>query len=370
VAEAAEVVIIGSGFAGAAAAYHLTARGVRDVIVLEGESRPGMHASGKNAALSFQLIEDDAEARLAIEGTEVYANPPPDLAPRPLLARRGSLFLATHENREVLDRTREDGARLGIATAIVSREEAIRRVPLLAETPFDLALENPRDGYVDIAALLDGYLQAAVRNGARLRCGERALAIGTAGGRITSVTTASGAITTPIVVNAAGPWAGEVGKLAGASALHIDPRRRHIFRLRGERPIAPELPFLWHSPLDVYFRPDAGGVLTSVCDATPHPAKAPEVDPRAEPELREKLRVAFPSVASFAVDEARACLRTFSADERFLIGRDPALEGFFWVAALGGHGMSTSYGVGRLAADAVLGKTSRELERFSPGRFS
>jgi len=139
--------------------------------------------------------------------------------------------------------------------------------------------------------------------------------------------------------------------------------------LRGDREIAPDLPFLWHSQTDVYFRPDAGGVLTSACDATPHPVAAPAVDPRAESDLRTKLAIAFPRYAAWAVEEARACLRTFSADERFLIGRDPELDGFFWVAALGGHGMSTSYGVGRLAADAVAGERSSELERFSPARF-
>jgi D-arginine dehydrogenase len=203
-----------------------------------------------------------------------------------------------------------------------------------------------------------------------LHCGARALAIGVQDGRVESVTTTSATIATPTVLNAAGAWAGQIGELAGVGARGIAPRRRHIFRLRGERPFAPELPFLWHSEEDVYFRPDQGGALTSFCDATPHPAAAPAIDPMAERELRAKLRRSFPGIAALAVDEARACLRTFSADERFLIGRDPALDGFFWVAALGGHGMSTSYGVGRLAADAVLGLGSDELARFSPGRFT
>jgi D-arginine dehydrogenase len=370
VANRADVVIIGSGFAGAAAAYHLTARGFRDVVVLESEPRPGMHASGKNAALCFQLIEDEAEARLAIEGTEIYASPPPELSPTPLLDRRGSLFLAARENVRRLEDTKRDGDRLGVPTTIFSRDEAVRRVPMLADSPFDFALDNPRDGFVDIAALLEGYLRAACSKGARVACGEPVVAIGASGSRVESVATASGTIETRTVLNAAGAWAGKIGELAGVGARGIAPRRRHIFRLRGAEPFAPELPFLWHSEQDVYFRPDRGGALTSFCDATPHPASAPSVDPQAEAELRAKLRRSFPRLASLAVEEARACLRTFSADERFLIGREPTLDGFFWVAALGGHGMSTSYGVGRLAADAVEGVRSEELDRFSPTRFS
>jgi D-arginine dehydrogenase len=370
VANRADVVIIGAGFAGASAAYHLTARGVRDVVVLESEARPGMHASGKNAALCFQLIENEAEARLAIEGTEIYASPPAELCSRPLLDRRGSLFLAARENLRRLEETKRDGDRLGVATTILSRAEAVHRVPMLAETPFDFALDNPRDGFVDIAALLEGYLRAARAEGARIACGEPVVAIGTSGGRVESVTTARGTITTRTVLNAAGAWAGKVGELAGVGARDVAPRRRHIFRLRGAEPFAPELPFLWHFEQDVYFRPDRGGALTSFCDATPHPASAPAVDVAAEAELRAKLRKSFPRLASLPIEEARACLRTFAADERFLIGREPALDGFFWVAALGGHGMSASYGVGRLAADAVEGIRSKELEHFSPERLA
>jgi D-arginine dehydrogenase len=365
----ADVVIIGSGFAGAAAAYHLTARGVRDVVVLESEARPGMHASGKNAALCFQLIENDAEARLAIEGTEIYASPPAELSSRPLLDRRGSLFLAARDNLRRLEETKRDGDRLGVATMILSREEAVRRVPMLAETPFDFALENPSDGFVDIAALLAGYLGAARARGARLAYDEPVVAIGRSGGRVESVTTARDTIATRTVLNAAGAWAGKVAELAGVGARDLAPRRRHIFRLRGAEPFPPELPFLWHSEQDVYLRPDRGGALTSFCDATPHPACAPAVDPAAEAELRAKLSRCFPRLASWPIEEARACLRTFAADERFLIGREPVLDGFFWVAALGGHGMSTSYGVGRLAASAVFEESSAELDRFSPARF-
>ena len=367
--ERADVVIIGSGFAGAAAAYHLTKRGVRDVVVLESESKPGQHASGKNAALTFQLIEDLAEARLAVEGTEIYADPPDDLSPRPLLRRRGSLFIVSAADRATLVKSASDGARLGILTTLLSREESIRRVPLLADSPFDLALENPRDGFVDIAALLDGYLHAAERLGARLRYDEPVRAIAVDGGRVESVTTAKGTIATRNVVNAAGPWAGEIAELAGITRYSFEPRRRHIFRLRAPS-VDGDWPFVWHSALDVYFRPQADGVLTSGCDATPHPPRTPEVDAAAEGEIRKKLAIAFPPLAKLPVAEGRACLRTFSADERFVIGREPEVDGFFWVAALGGHGMSTSYGVGRLATSAVLGESSPELERFSPARFS
>ena len=154
VAEAAEIVIIGAGFAGAATAYHLARRGVRDVVILEAEPRAGVHASGKNAALCFQLIDDPDEARLAVEGTRAYADPPEDVAPRPLLRRLGSLLLASEGGRASLDAALRDARTLGVAATIVSRGDAIRRVPILAPSPFVCALENADDGVVDVAALL------------------------------------------------------------------------------------------------------------------------------------------------------------------------------------------------------------------------
>jgi len=367
VTEAADVVIIGAGFAGAATAYHLTARGIRDVLVLESESRAGAHASGKNAALTFQRLDDGDEARLAIEGTDVFADPPPDLSSRPLLTRRGSLLLSTDMGtlQAALDQARS----LDLPGSVLSREEAIRRVPLLADAPFVAALDNPSDGVVDIAALLEGYLAAARARGARVRFGEPVTAVGVANGRIESVTTSRGVIDTRRVIDAAGPWAGEIARLAGAAPLAIVPRRRHIYQLAVGAPVDPTWPFAWHAEIDVYFRPEKAGVLASACDATPHEVRAPLVDAAAESDLRAKLGRAFPRLTPLSVVEPRACLRTFSTDEHFVIGWDPELEGFFWVAALGGHGMSTSYAVGRLAAQAIVGESPPQLARFAPSRF-
>ena len=367
-AEAADIVIIGAGFAGAATAYHLTARGARDVLVVETESRAGIHASGKNAALTFQRIDDLDEARLAIEGTRIYASPPEDLSRDPLLTRQGSLLVAS--DSAVLRSALNQADALVLAASIVSHEEATQRVPLLAGAPFTAALDTPEDGVVDIARLLEGYLAAARRRGARIRFGDTVTAIGVSHGRVESVTTSGATIGTRCVVNAAGAWAGEIGRLAGAAPLAIAPRRRHIYQLSAGMPIDRTWPFVWHAEIDVYFRPEKDGVLASACDMTPHPAAAPVVDASAEVDLRSKLARAFPRLTPLTVVEVRACLRTFCADGSFLIGPDPAVAGFFWVAALGGHGMSTSYGVGRLASEAIVGEPSTELARFAPSRLT
>ncbi len=366
----ADVVIAGAGFAGAATAYRLVMRGVRDVLVLEREPIAGMHASGRNAALAFQVLSDAAEARLAVEGASFIADPPDGFSHVPLLRRTGSLLVAGAASVTALHAADAAARQLGLACELIAPDDAARRVSALTGAPFAAAFWNPHDGVVDIHALLHSYLAAARTAGARVEYGRTITGVRAADGRIEAVETDRGAVQTRCLVNAAGAWAGEVGVLAGAGGRTLAPRRRHLFQTLADLPVARDWPFVWHNDLDVYFRPDGDGLLMSPCDATPHPARAPLVDSAAEQLLAHKVARAFPALAAVRIASAWACLRTFAHDERFVIGRDPEVRGLVWVAALGGHGMTTSPAVGRLGAAAVLGDQSEELQHFSPARLA
>jgi len=367
--DTAEVVIIGAGFAGASTAYHLIGRGVRDVVLLEHEPVPGVHASGRNAALAFQVLSDPMESRLAAEGARFIAAPPPDFVSVPLLRRTGSLLIAESYGLPDLHGANACAQRLGLACEMLSVEDAVRRVPALAGAPFAGAFWNPHDGVVDIHALLQGYLAGARAGGARIEYARTITGIRVAAGRIAGVDTDRGSIVTGCVVNAAGAWAGEVAALAGLRPGMLQPRRRHLFQTLVDLPVGRDWPFVWHNDFDAYFRPEGDGLLMSPCDATTHPPQPPVVDAAAERLLARKIGRAFPALASARITSAWACLRTFARDERFVIGRDPAVSGLVWVAALGGHGMTTSPAVGRVGAAAVVGEKTEELQYFSPSRL-
>ena len=368
--ERADVVIVGTGFAGAATAYQLVTRGVRDVLLLEREVIAGRHASGRNAALAFQVLGDAAEARLAVEGARFIAQPPDGFCSVPLLQRTGSLQLAGASGQPELLRSLEAAAQLGITSEILGVDETVRRVPALAAAPFTGAFWNPEDGVVDIHTLLHGYLAGARRGGARITYGSAITGVRVAHGRVEAVDTNQGTVQTRVLVNAAGAWAGEVGQMAGVGPRTLAPRRRHLFQTTLDMPIGRDWPFVWHNDVDVYFRPEGDGLLMSPCDATPHPAQEPITDRAVEQLLADKVARAFPALATARIASAWACLRTFARDERFVIGPDPVLDGLIWVAALGGHGMTTSAAVGRLAAAAVLGDKGEELQHFAPARLA
>jgi len=367
--DTAEVVVIGAGFAGASTAYHLVHRGVRDILVLEREPVPGMHASGRNAALAFQVLSDATEADLAVEGAQFIAAPPPGFVPQPLLRRTGSLLVAESGGLPQLQRTHDDARRLGLACELLGVAAAVERVPALAGAPFAGAFWTPHDGVVDIHALLQGYLAGARAGGVRIEYLRGITNIAVEGGRVAGVDTDRGPIATRCVVNAAGAWAGDVGTLAGVGARTLQPRRRHLFQTLVDMPVARSWPFVWHNDIDVYFRPEGDGLLMSPCDATPHAAQPPLIDSAAARALAQKIARAFPALAAARIVSAWACLRTFARDERFVIGRDPEIDGLVWVAALGGHGMTTSPAVGRLGAAAVVGERSEQLDYFSPARL-
>jgi D-arginine dehydrogenase len=366
----ADVVIVGGGFAGASTAFHLASRGMRRVVVLEREAVPGVHASGRNAALAFQVLSEPAEACLAVEGARFIAEPPADFCDAPLLRRCGSLLVAEAAGVPGLHRAAQDAAQLGLACELIAADDAVRRVAALRGAPLSAAFWNPHDGVVDIHALLQGYLSAARRGGARIEYRRQVTGVRVERGCISAVDTTHERWATRCVVNAGGAWAGEIGKLAGVGNRTLSPRRRHLFQTAVDLQVDPAWPFVWHNDVDAYFRPEGDGLLMSPCDATPHPPREPVTDSAAERLLAEKVSRAFPALATARITSGWACLRTFARDERFVIGRDPDVDGLVWVAGLGGHGMTTSPAVGRLGADAVLAVTSEELPHFAPARLA
>jgi D-arginine dehydrogenase len=338
------VVIAGAGFAGVATAYHLVRRGVSGIVVVEREAGPGLHASGRNAGLLRQSSRDDALVPLLRRGARaarrVLRRVPGALQPS------GSLILG-----DAIHRMR-GGPRAGI-------RDAARFVPGLTGA----ALHDPEDALIDPAALLGRFLEAARARGVRFLFEEEVVGVSGA-----SVETTRRTLEARRLVVAGGAWSAEIAALAGSRAVRLEARRRHLFRGSVEGSETATWPFVWHETEGVYFRPESGGVLLSPCDAEPHPARSPEVDPGCRDLVARKLAAVFPDVGDWRVGPGWACLRTFAADERFVIGPDPQVDRLFWVAGLGGHGVTAAWAVGRLAAEVLLGRA--DPGPFDPRRFA
>lgn len=346
--------IIGSGFAGAATAFHLTRMGAGDVLILEREKEVGRNSSGLNAAMVRQNGMDEEMEKLALRGAEFIRKPPPGWRGSVDFSPNGSLFLASGDGLRGKEAIAKRARASGLDAEIRDRSWAKKRVPLLEGAGFEGALWCPSDGVVDIQALLDGYLENARAGGAELWLGCEVRGIEARKGGAWVAETAGGPIEGDVVVNAAGAWAGAVAEMAGAAGLPLRPCRRHLFRTGDLDWVDPGWPFVWDEDASYYFRPEAGGLLLSPCDEEEFPPSLPEADLAARGLLVEKLRRNIPPLQWLRFEASWACLRTLSPDGRSVVGWDPLVPGFFWVAGLGGHGATCSAAIGEMAARLIL----------------
>lgn len=367
--DSVEVAIVGGGFAGAAAAWSLAQRGLTDILVLEKEASAGVHASGRNAAMVRQVVGDRAIAALAREGAAFIRSPPAKWREKAAFEQNGSLLLAKGREFDALRDDVRDAVEHGLEVRLLEPGECLRIAPWIEGDAFDGGAWCPSDGIVDIAALLQCYLNEAERLGARVRYGAAVTGVTVDGGRVAGLKTTAGPVAARTVVNAAGAWAGEIGRQAGALEVPVVAYRRHLFvtgRLDG---VDPAWPFVWDISHEAYFRPEPPGLLLCACDESPQPPGDAQEAPEAMELLAEKMIECFPRLADVSIARQWAGLRTMTPDRRFAVGWDTNARGLFWLAGLGGHGVTTSAAAGRLAAELILRGPGADAGPFDPSRF-
>jgi glycine/D-amino acid oxidase-like deaminating enzyme len=368
VAQTADVVIVGGGFAGAATAYQLARRGLTKVILLEQEDLPGRHSSGRNAAVARRLVASADHRPLAFEGVRFMEEPPDDFPPGRYFERTGSIMLGGPELESKLRASVEEGRAAGLGGEWLTPAEVERLVPATAGATFVGAAYSHDDGIADIAALLDAFLKAACARGHQVLRNARLVGIDTLSGAVTGVRTTAGAIATPAVINAAGAWAPQVARLADLVPLPLRSLKRHMM-VTSELPWTSRAwPAVWDMSHDVYFRPEPPGLLLSPCDAVETEPPGESTDASALELLADKLDRWLPRLADVSIASVLAGLRTFAPDNNMILGEDPRLRGFFWCAGLGGNGMTLSPALGRIVADSVFGQAppaAHAAERFA-----
>jgi D-arginine dehydrogenase len=360
-------VIVGAGLAGAATAYYLTRLGWDRVVILEQELMVGVHSSGRNAAMIRQVVSDRAIALLAREGAAFLRQLPEDWPILTPLRQNGSFLLSAQEIHPPPGESHEGPS---LQTAWLPIGDIINQVPILKGTPTKGGLWCASDGVIDIHGLLQGFLRSATMRGAELKLSSKLQSVVAKEGAVVSVQTQNEEIPCNVLVNAGGAWAGEIGQLAGAEPIPLTPYRRHIFVTEALNWVNPIWPIVWDITHEVYFRPESGGLLLSPCDETADRPGLPPTDESATEMLAEKVGRCFPEMPDLPIQNSWAGLRTMAPDRRFVIGWDPRVRGFFWVAGLGGHGVTVSPAVGRIAADLIIQEgLPAEHGSFSPTRF-
>ena len=371
----ADFIVIGGGIGGASIAYWL-ARQAR-VIVLEREAHPGYHSTGRSAALFMESYGPEQVRALTRASLGFFRNPPEGFSDHALLSPRGA-FMFAGPGQE--DRLAAHEALVRTSSSAVERldaQAALELLPVLRPEYVIGGVLEQDAADIDVDALLQGFLRGARLHGSQTIWDAHVTGMDRAGGMWT-VATRAGSYQAPVLVNAAGAWADEIAKLAGAGPIGLVPKRRSAFLFAPPEGLATSR---WPMFIDVdesfYIKPDAGMLLGSPANADP----APPHDVQAE-EL--DIAIAIDNIERMTTLQIRrpshtwAGLRSFVPDGELVGGFDPALPGFFWAAAQGGYGIQSAPGAGQYYASVLLGEVASpdlassgfDPARISPARFA
>ena len=347
-----DFVIIGAGIAGASMGWELA--GQRRVLLLERESQPGYHTTGRSAALYSATYGTPNIRALTRASRAFYDAPPPEFGGAPILTQRGVVYLAGPDQLDLLDAAYAEILPLNPGVRRLTRDELLAELPCLRPEAVAAGMSEPGAADIDVHALHQGYLRGLRQRGGAIRCNAEVTGLQRLddGWR---VTLAGGeAITAGAVVNAAGAWADVVAALAGVPPIGLEPRRRTAFTF----PVPAGMDASgWPAVIGIdesyYFKPDAGQLLGS-------PANADPVAPHDV--VPEELDVALgihriEQVTSFQIrrpSHSWAGLRSFVADGDLVIGWDNHVPRFFWLAAQGGYGIQSAAGAALLARQLAL----------------
>jgi len=347
-----DIAVIGAGIAGASVAARLAPH--CRVAVLERESQPGYHSTGRSAAMFMESYGPPAVRALTRASRDFYLHPPAGFSDSALLSDRGALYLAHNGQEHKLAQLRSDLADSCPGLRLLDRDAVMALVPCLRPDDIHAGLLDPMSMDIDVHALHQGFLRMLRRAGGEVHNSAELTGARRAGGRWTLTLADGRGFTADTVVNAAGAWADQVGALCAARAIGLVPHRRSAFTFRPPEgvdvsawPVVSSLDNTW------YFKPDAGALLGSPANTdptVPHDVAPEEID----------IATAIHHIEAATTLTIRrplrtwAGLRSFVPDGELVIGWDPACDRLFWLAAQGGYGIQSAPGASELAASLVL----------------
>lgn len=378
--ETADVIIIGAGVQGASLAFHLARRGVRPLIVERSTIAAG--ATGRSSGLVRMHYDMLADVRIAHESFGWFREWDQRVGGDCGFTTTGFVQLVGAAKAQLLRANVADQQSIGIRTEVVTAEQIRELAPVLDVADDEVGAYEPESGYADPTAVAMGFVHAAREAGARLVQGAEVMAIETAGGVVTGVETSKGTFSAPVVVNAAGGWAGRVAALAGMSI----PVRvwRHDIAYLGAPPSVPiPFPVVIDDANAMYFRPEGSELvlvgLEDHTDSDDSPDRETDsVDAGFVERATDRIVRRVPGLGDGTLRSTHSGQDGLTPDERPILGSAGAAgpAGFYLDCGHSGTGFKTSPAIGLAMSELILDGASRTvdlspfaLERFASGRL-
>ena len=381
------MVIIGSGIVGSSIAYHLAEQGCTNVLVVEREAHQGKGSTGKSMGGVRAQFSTPVNIQMSRYSIDFFSHFD-DVVGYPADYRaHGYLFCATTERHlEYLKANRERQIALGVTNVeLVSAADVARFVPQLRVDDILGGTYCPTDGFVDPHSVMMGFMLKARERGVRLWLDTTVTGIEVDRtdvsaenyGRVNGVHTSRGFVSSPVVVNAAGPWAAQVAGMAGV-ALPVEPLRRQLVPTEPFNQLPKRFPMVIDMSTGFHFRREGAGILLAWNDPHETPGFKTDFDPTFVEKILTRAADRVPCLADASVNPRRAWagLYEMTPDHHAIIGEAQDVKGLFFTNGFSGHGVMHSPASGKITADLILHGRSELIdtsllgvERFAEGRL-
>jgi sarcosine oxidase subunit beta len=371
----ADIVIIGGGVMGASAAYHLAQRGLKNIVLLEKENFFGQGATGRCAGGVRYQFSTEINVKLSIASLPMIERFKEELGQDVSYKQCGYLLVATTEKEvSVFKHNVEMQNGLGVSTELLSGDEVRKRLPQMR---FDDALAgtfNPKDGVVDPNSVVQGYISAAQKMGVQVFTGSEVIGINLKGDSVENVRTSIGTIKTGMILNASGPWSGQIAQMAGIQ-LPLIPLRRQMFTTSPLKELPQDFPFVIDFARSLYFHREGEGLLIGMSNQNEQPGFDQNVDEDFELVNLEAAIERMPLVEKAQRASHWAGLYEVTPDAHPIYGSTP-VNGYYVCTGFSGHGFMHGPISGKLMSEIILdGKYSSvdvsmlDLKRFEEVRM-
>jgi sarcosine oxidase subunit beta len=379
VSSSADVVIIGAGIVGSSIAYHLTAAGCRNVVLLERESHQGKGSTGKSMGGVRAQFSTDASIRMSLYSIPFFRDFEATLGHPSGYRSQGYLFMATElRHMNYLRVNYERQVMAGLKTVeIVKPEDIVKMVPQVRSEDIIGGTFCSTDGFVDPYSVMTGFTLRAVDQGAQVIREAAVSGIDTDEDGVCAVHSSQGTIATRKVVCASGAWSAQVAKLAGVD-LPVEPLRRMLVPTEPFDKIAHSAPMVIDMRTGFHFRPEGLGLLMAWADPDEKPGFNTTFDRAFVEKVLTRGVTRVPVLEEVAVNPSRAWagLYEMTPDHHPILGPAPGIGGFYLANGFSGHGVMHSPATGKIVADLILKGTSDLIDakllnynRFAEGRL-
>jgi sarcosine oxidase subunit beta len=367
----ADAVVIGGGIIGLSTAFQLARHKFGKVVVLEKEIFLGTGATAKCAGGVRAQFSTRINIEMSMKSEEMLVGFEESTGYPMVFDQHGYLFLISDE-KELEDFTRavELQRSLGLKVDIIGPDEVSRIAPPVRTDDIIKGTFCADDGIADPSDMIQGYATAARNSGVELSLETEVTGLKMDGDSVKGVITSGGEIETPLVVNAAGPYAKVIAKMAGVD-LPVEPIRRQIVTTGPLDYIEPTFPMVVDVKSGLYFHKESPGLLLGWADPDVKPAFDESVDPDYTDTIIMKALERVPRLETAEMAKSWAGLYETTPDHHAIIGFADSVKGLFFVNGFSGHGLMHAPAAGLVAAELICGKeTTIDVSPLALSRFA